>query len=50
MLDKLWKGRGGFIADRYGDDASIGLAPEIQDWACDEFVTFGLARRYRQGN
>ncbi len=47
MLDKLWQGRGGFIADCYGDNASIGLKPEVQSWACDEFVKLGVARRYR---
>ena len=41
MLDTLWQGRGGFIADCYGDNASIGLAPEVQGWACDEFVLRG---------
>ena len=46
MLDKLWQGRGGFIADCYGDNASIGLEPEVQGWACDEFVKSGVASRY----
>ncbi len=44
MLDKLWKGRGGFIAGFYSDNASIGLDPEWQEFACDEFV-----RQGRQG-
>ena len=41
MLDKLWKGRGGFIAGYYDDNVSIGLTPETQDWACDEFAKRG---------
>ena len=47
MLDKLWKGRGGFVAGYYVDNESIGLTPEVQDWACDEFVKLGVAQRYR---
>ena len=47
MLDKLWGGRGGFIAGYYTDNDSIGLTPEIQSWACDEFLRYGLADRYR---
>ena len=47
MLDKLWKGRGGFIAGYYRDNASIGLPPEVQCWACDEFIKHGVAERYR---
>ena len=38
MLDKLWRGRGGFIAGYYGDNASIGLDPKWQGYACDEFT------------
>lgn len=41
MLDKLWCGRGGFIAGYYGDNASIGLDPKWQDYACDEFEHHG---------
>ena len=41
MLDKLWKGRGGFVAGYYEDNASIGLEPRWQDYACDEFVKYG---------
>ena len=47
LLDKLWKGRGGFIAGFYPDEPSIGLAPEVQGWACDEFTKHGLAVRYQ---
>ena len=46
LLDKLWKGRGGFIAGFYADEPSIGLAPEIQGWASDEFLKHGVAARY----
>jgi len=41
MLDKLWRGRGGFIAGYYGDNASIGLDPKWQEIACDEFLKIG---------
>ncbi len=41
MLDTLWQGRGGFIAGYYNDNASIGLDPKWQGYACDEFLTYG---------
>lgn len=41
MLDKLWKGRGGFIAGYYGDNVAIGLEPKWQDIACQEFLDKG---------
>ncbi len=44
MLDRLWRGRGGFIAGYYGDNASIGLDPKWQEYACEEFVKEGIAR------
>ena len=47
MLDKLWEGRGGFMAGYYSSNEAIGLSEEVQGWACDEFVRFGLAERYR---
>jgi len=46
MLDTLWRGRGGFIAGFYGDNASIGLDPVWQDHACDEFLRAGIADNY----
>lgn len=46
MLDKLWKGRGGFIAGYYGDNVSIGLDPRWQQAACDEFAIRGMRSRY----
>jgi len=46
MLDKLWRGRGGFIAGYYGDNASLGLDPKWQNCASDEFFTVGRAIRY----
>ena len=44
MLDKLWHGRGGFIAGYYNDNVSIGLDPKWQEYACDEFVRSGRKR------
>ena len=46
MLDKLWRGRGGFIAGFYGDMASIGVDPALQAAASDEFVAHGVRSRY----
>jgi uroporphyrinogen decarboxylase len=46
MLDKLWKGRGGFIAGYYTDNSSIGLDPKWQGYACDEFLHCGVRERY----
>ncbi len=43
MLDKLWRGRGGFVAGFYGDNASIGLDPKWQDIASDEFARYGVS-------
>jgi len=46
MLDKLWKGRGGFVAGYYADNASIGLDPRWQEYAADEFIMSGIRSRY----
>lgn len=46
MLDKLWCGRGGFIAGFYSDNASIGLDPIWQEYANAEFATSGASNRY----
>ncbi len=46
MLDKLWQGRGGFIAGYYSDNVSIGLDPAVQQYACDEFRKRGVSGRY----
>jgi len=46
MIDKLWKGRGGFVAGYYCDNASIGLEPQWQEIACDEFVKRGVRANY----
>ena len=46
MLDKMWKGRGGFVAGYYGDNESIGLEPVWQEHACREFVTRGVRTEY----
>ena len=43
MLDKLWRGRGGFIAGFYEDNASLGLDPKWQEIACAEFRRRGVA-------
>ena len=48
MLDKLWRGRGGFIAGYYSDNASIGLDPKWQDCASAEFTASGVLSRYQK--
>jgi hypothetical protein len=40
MIRSLWK-NGGFIAGYYGDNVSIGLEPEVQEWACEAFAEWG---------
>jgi uroporphyrinogen decarboxylase len=49
MLDKLWRGRGGLIAGYYGDNASIGLDPVWQGYACDEFTVRGVRGHNARG-
>jgi len=46
MLDKIWKGRGGFVAGYYGDNASIGLDPKWQALACERFTAAGVRSAY----
>lgn len=46
MIDKLWRGRGGFVAGYYGDNASIGLDPKWQAIASDEFARVGIRDRF----
>ncbi len=46
MLDKLWKGRGGFVAGYYDDNKSIGLDPKWQEYASDEFLKHGIRSNY----
>ena len=41
MIEKLWGRKGGFIAGYYSDNASIGIDPIWQEYACDEFVKCG---------
>lgn len=41
LIDKLWRGRGGFVAGYYEDNESIGLDPKWQQIACDEFQKWG---------
>ncbi len=47
MLDKLWKGRGGFVAGYYEDNESIGLDEKWQNIASDEFDKCGVKNRYK---
>ena len=42
LLDKLWQGRGGYIAGCYVNDPAIGLDPVWQEYAKDEFVRYGI--------
>ena len=42
LVEKLSGHGGGFIAGYYGDNESIGLAPEVQDVACRAFVECAL--------
>lgn len=44
LLQKLWRGRGGFIAGYYTDNESIGLERKWQDIASDEFLKKGKKR------
>lgn len=46
LLDHLWKGRGGFIASIYPDNKSIGLEPEWQEYAKDEYVKYGVRENF----
>jgi uroporphyrinogen decarboxylase len=41
MVDRLFKGRGGFIAGFYEDEASIGLDSRWQEIAADQFIKSG---------
>jgi hypothetical protein len=48
LVENLWcGGKGGFIAGFYGDMPSIGVEPEWQNWACDEFVKAGAESQPR---
>ncbi|NLM78539.1 MAG: hypothetical protein GX173_10710 [Ruminococcaceae bacterium] len=44
LLEKLWRGRGGFVAGYYGDNTSIGLDPKWQEIASDEFMRRGTRK------
>lgn len=46
MIDKLWRGKGGFIAGYYDEDDAIGLEPQWQEHACDEFMTHGVQSNF----
>jgi hypothetical protein len=41
MIEKIGGDNGGFIAGYYGDNAALGLDPEVQDIACRAFVKYG---------
>ncbi len=41
MIEKLWRGRGGFVAGIYTDEPSIGLEKKWQVIAGDEFLKAG---------
>lgn len=47
MLEMLWKGEGGFIAGYYWDNISIGLDPQWQEFACDEFRNYGKFENFK---
>lgn len=47
LLDKLWRGRGGFIAGYYDDNLSIGLEPQWQEIANNEFMLQGKSEFYK---
>ena len=41
MLDRLWKGEGGFIAGFFWDNRTLHLEPRWQQYACEEFLLYG---------
>jgi uroporphyrinogen decarboxylase len=47
MLDRLWRGEGGFVAGYYSDNPSIGLDPSWQDYASSTFLDYGVRSRYQ---
>jgi uroporphyrinogen decarboxylase len=42
MIASLWRGRGGFVAGYYSDEASINLEPCWQQMAIEEFLRRGV--------
>ncbi len=46
MIASLWRGRGGFVAGYYADEASINLEPRWQQAAIDEFYQRGRMVNY----
>jgi hypothetical protein len=46
MMDKLWQGKGGLIAGYYDENESIGLEPRWQEYACDEFIIYGVQSNF----
>ncbi len=47
MLQMLWKGEGGFIAGYFWDNLSLGIDPQWQEFANDEFLSYGKAENFR---
>ncbi|NLG16359.1 MAG: hypothetical protein GX556_03380 [Fibrobacter sp.] len=41
LLQRLWKGEGGFIAGYHWDTHSLGIDPQFQEYAVDEFISKG---------
>jgi len=50
ILDKLWHAKGGFVVWYYDDNPSIGLDPKWQEYACQEFVSYGIQETYKPDN
>ena len=46
LLEKLWQGRGGFVAGFYWDEPSIGLEPKWQQIVSDEFLQRGKRENF----
>jgi uroporphyrinogen decarboxylase len=46
LVEKLWCGRGGFVAGYYTDEPSVGLEPTWQQIASDEFMQQGRRERF----
>lgn len=46
MLQMLWKGEGGFIAGYFWDNLSLGLDPQWQEYAIDEFLKYGKSQNF----
>lgn len=49
LIDKLWRGQGGFVAGWYPDPVAIGINVNWQNIASDEFVKQGVKSRFNGG-